>query len=210
MFGGRVLGVKLSELQEKVEIKLIITAEGSKANMEMKGVIKSIIRDNMAIIDIDYASEKKLKFDNVRVDLECDNEDDVPILWRDVKIVYYKSEYLLQTPTEGKRHNRRNCFRVGVSKKAVMTLERNGNRTVMVRDISLSGFSITDRNKELNLSVGSKVRVKFEDIGHILDLTGVVVRIEEHEDMIIYGMEITNICKDLSSYISVKQRRNRM
>lgn len=204
------MGVKLSELQEGFEIKLIITAEKSKKNMEMKGAIKSIIRDNMAIVDIDYESEKKLKFDSVRVDLEYDNEDDVPILWRDVKIVYYQSEYVLQTPTEGKRHNRRNSFRVGVSKKAVMSLAGNGNQTVMVRDISLSGFSITDRQKQLNLSVGSKVRVKFEDIGHILDLAGNVVRIEEHEDMIIYGMEISNICKDLSSYISVKQRRNRM
>lgn len=183
------MGVKLSELQEGFEIKLIITAEKSKKNMEMKGAIKSIIRDNMAIVDIDYESEKKLKFDSVRVDLEYDNEDDVPILWRDVKIVYYQSEYVLQTPTEGKRHNRRNSFRVGVSKKAVMSLAGNGNQTVMVRDISLSGFSITDRQKQLNLSVGSKVRVKFEDIGHILDLAGNVVRIEEHEDMnyIWYG-----------------------
>lgn len=49
----------------------------------------------------------------------------------------------------------------------------------------------------------------FEDIGHILDLAGRVVRVEEREDMTIYGLEICNLCKDLSSYVNIKQRRKK-
>lgn len=40
-------------------------------------------------------------------------------------------------------------------------------------------------------------------------MDGRVVRIEEREDMIIYGMAICNMCKDLSAYVNNKQRRNR-
>ena len=77
---------------------------------------------------------------------------------------------------------------------------------VMIRDISLTGFSITDRKQELKLEIGDELSVKFEDRAHMLDLAGRVVRIEEHEDRVIYGLEICNLCKDLSSYISVRQR----
>ena len=79
----------------------------------------------------------------------------------------------------------------------------------MVRDLSLTGFSISDRKKELALDIGSELSVSFEDLGHVLNLTGRVVRIEEQEDVNIYGFEICNLCKDLSSYLSVKQRQKR-
>ena len=39
--------------------------------------------------------------------------------------------------------------------------------------------------------------------------SGRVVRLEEMEHMIIYGMETRNLCKDLSTYISMKQQKNR-
>ena len=119
----------------------------------------------------------------------------------------YKHDYILQVFSDGMKYNRRDSFRVGVS---VLAEFRKGGRTqqVLIRDISVSGFAISDRKNELGLSKGDEVFVKFEDIGHYLDLAGRVVRIEEREDMIIYGLEICNLCKDLSSYVSIKQRRN--
>ena len=203
------MGIKLSELEVGFEIKLKISSDNSKETMEMKGVIKSIVKSNIAIIDLDYPTERRLNFDNVNVDLEYCQDENVPILWRDVKIAYYKGEYVLQAPSDGRRHNRRGCFRVGVSVKAPIRIEGKGTEVAMIRDVSLSGYSISDRRKELNIDVGDKVSVKFEDSGHNLNLVGIVVRTEEREDMVIYGLEICNICKDLSSYISVKQRHNR-
>ena len=80
---------------------------------------------------------------------------------------------------------------------------------VMVKDISVSGFSISDRQRELKLRKGDQLTISFEDQGFRLELAGRVVRIEEREDMIVYGMTITNICNDLSSYINFKQRPTR-
>ena len=79
----------------------------------------------------------------------------------------------------------------------------------MIRDLSLTGFSIADRKKELSLGIGSELSVSFEDLGHVLNLVGRVVRIEEQEEVNIFGFEICNLCKDLSSYLSVKQRQKR-
>ncbi|MBE5944119.1 MAG: PilZ domain-containing protein [Lachnospiraceae bacterium] len=198
------MGIKISELEEESQVRLLISNQEN--SMTLGAWIKKIVRDDMAFITLDFPPGKRLVFDNVKVDMEYGQEDDVPVVWRDVRIASYKGEYVLQSTEEGRRHNRRGCFRVGVSTQAVLCTVGRGAGKVMIRDISLTGFSITDRKKELEFKVGEKVEVYFEDLGHILNLVGRVVRIEEHEEMNIYGLEITNMCRDLSSYISVKQR----
>ena len=116
----------------------------------------------------------------------------------------------MQVFSDGTKHNRRGSFRVGVSSPAKVRNAAPGTpREVMVRDVSLTGFSISDRKKELSLNAGDMLSVFWEDFGHILDLTGRVVRIETQEDVIIYGFEICNVCKDLPSYINKKQRQKR-
>lgn len=201
------MGIKLSELDEGSNVKLLVSK--GENNIEIDAVIKKIARADTALIEIDHPSGKRLNFAGVNVDLEYGQEEDVPVLWKDVRVAAYKTDYVLQTTSDGRRHNRRSSFRVGVSTYAQLRMMGKGASQVMIRDISISGFSITDRKKELNFDIGEKVSVKFEDLGHTLDLVGRVVRTEEHEDMIIYGLEITNLCKDLSSYVSLKQRKNR-
>ena len=80
---------------------------------------------------------------------------------------------------------------------------------VVVRDVSLTGFSLTDRKKELELTQGTHGLLRYEDIGHQLEIEGNVVRIEETEEYIIYGFVITKSCRDLSSYVNIKQRQKR-
>ena len=92
---------------------------------------------------------------------------------------------------------------------AQMKMSGNGAKHVLVKDISLSGFAIADRKKELELSKGTLLSIYFEDAGCVIDLTGKLVRIEEREDMIIYGFQTINLCHDLSNYLNIKQRRNR-
>lgn len=203
--GVDVGGVKLSEIEENSQITLLVKNKDN--SMEINGSVIRHVRENIALISLDYDTTQRLIFEGVKIDMEYCHENEVPYIWRNVKIVNYKHDYILQVFSDGMKYNRRDSFRVGVS---VLAEFRKGGRTqqVLIRDISVSGFAISDRKNELGLSKGDEVFVKFEDIGHYLDLAGRVVRIEEREDMIIYGLEICNLCKDLSSYVSIKQRRN--
>ena len=156
-------------------------------------------------------ANKKFSFENIRTDLEFCPEGDVPIIWYSTKVVHYKeTTYAVQVFSEGAKHNRRGSFRVGVSSPAKVKNPTPGcPREVMIKDVSLTGFAVSDRKRELSLSIGDSLSVFWEDFGHMLDLAGHVVRIEEHDDVIIYGFEICNVCKDLPSYISKKQRQKK-
>lgn len=201
--------MKLSEIQEGSKVALRLMTKGQK--LQLDAVLKKHIRENIAIITLMCDTSKRLTFDNVRVDLEYSPEGDVPLMWYSVKVVNYKDDdYAMQVFSDGTKHNRRGSFRVGVSSPAKVRNATPGTpREVMVRDVSLTGFSVSDRKKELSLNSGDMLSIYWEDFGHILDLTGRVVRIETQEDVVIYGFEICNVCKDLSSYINKKQRQKR-
>ena len=199
------MGHLLSEIAEGERFVLHISNEGN--SLDLYGIVKRHLKENIALISILY--NQPLNFENVHVDAEAMGEESIPIMWRNVKIVSYKGDYILQAPTDGVKHNRRGCFRVAVAMIAQMRMGGNGAKHVMVRDISLSGFAIADRKKELELSKGTVLSIFFEDLGCTIDLTGKLVRIEEREDMTIYGFQSINLCHDLSNYLNMKQRRNR-
>ena len=139
-------------------------------------------------------------------ELEFYPDGNVPIKWYNIQIISIDEGYMVQSSKDGTRLNRRSSFRVGVSSPArIKNPSPDMPREVMVRDISLTGFSVSDRKGELSLSSGDILSVYWEDFGHILDLTGRVVRTEEQEGVKIYGLEICNVCKDLSSYISKRK-----
>ncbi len=200
------MGVKLAEIEEGCPI--ILHINNNEHSMEMGAILKKHVKENIALIALDYDTTQVLNFDKVQVNLSYCQENGMPVIWNNVKIVNYKTEYLVQVSTDGVKNNRRNSFRVGVSATARLTMSKPGPQYITVRDISLSGFSITDRKKELGLVIGDKLSISYEDFGFMIDLEGRVVRIEEHEDMIIYGLVICNMCKDLSAYLNNKQRRH--
>ena len=189
--------MKLSELEEGSKLSLRIVTKDQK--MQLNAVLKKHIRENIALVTLLCDTSKKLSFDNVRTDMEYCPEGDVPLIWYNVKVVNYRAEdYALQV------------FSEGVSSPAKVRNAPPGfPREVMVRDVSLTGFSISDRKGELALKSGDTISIFWEDFGHILDLTGRVVRTVEQEGVIIYGFEICNVCKDLPSYINKKQRQKR-
>lgn len=176
----------------------------------MGATIARHLKDNIALISLDNSSGQVLKFDNVSINVIYTNAEGIPYIWLNSTVVYYQGQYLLQVKGDGgRRHNRRNSFRVGVSHYAKLRVTGRGEEEVVVRDVSLTGFSITDRKKELNLTQGTHVLLRYEDIGHELEIEGNVVRIEETEEFIIYGFVITRSCRDLSSYVNLKQRQKR-
>ncbi len=198
------MGIRLSELEEDCRITILASTEDN--HMRLDGYIKKIVNDVIAVIGIDFESPQRLNFDNVKVQLECLLDENVPYLWKQARIVNYKNEYVLQVACEGVRHNRRSNFRVPVSNLGTLKMVGRGSQKVMIKDVSISGFGIADRSKELGLGVGDRVNLIYEENGYELNLTGILVRKEEREDMDIYGFEITNLCRDLSKYISFKQR----
>ena len=199
------MGHLLGEIQEAERFVLHISNDGN--SLDLYGIVKKHLKENIALISILH--NQRLNFDNVHVDIEAMGEENIPIMWRNVKIVSYKENYILQAPTDGVKHNRRGCFRVAIASVAQMKMGGNGAKHVMIRDISLSGFAIADRKKELELTEGTVLSIYLEDLGYVIDLTGKLVRIEEREEMIIYGFKTINLCRDLSNYLNLKQRRNR-
>lgn len=200
--------IKFTDIKEDDSILLNIIS-GNK-EMEMDATLIKFVKADIAIIELDTPSTQVLRFDNVTVHMIYTNEAGIPYIFRSCKIVHYKGQYVIQIFGEGNRYNRRNCFRVGISKTARMRTMGRGEENVLVRDISLSGFGLTDRKKELHLEMGTRVAIRFEDLGHEIDLEGPLVRIEEHDDYIIYGFTISKSCKDLSSYVTYKQRQKRL
>lgn len=201
------MGVKLSEIEENTHI--VFHIHHGEQQMDLGGVLKKHLQENIAMITLDYQGSQRLVFDNVTIDMEFPQDNGVPLIWRNVKIVNHKIAYIMQVSVDGVRNNRRNSFRISVGKQAWFSMKGFESRYVTVKDVSASGFSIADRKRELKLTKGDQVSVSFEDLGYRLDLVGKVVRIEPREDMMVYGMVIINICNDLSTYINIKQRPTR-
>ena len=201
------MGVKLSEIEENTHI--VFHIHHGEQQMDLGGVLKKHLQENIAMITLDYQGSQRLVFDNVTIDMEFPQDNGVPLIWRNVKIVNHKVAYIMQVSVDGVRNNRRNSFRISVGKQGWFSMKGRDSRYVTVKDVSASGFSIADRKLELKLTKGDQVAVSFEDLGYRLDLVGKVVRIEAREDMMVYGMVIINICNDLSTYINIKQRPTR-
>lgn len=190
--------------------RILLNLSSGNKSMEMGASITRHLKDNIALITLDNSSGQILKFDNITINVIYTNNEGIPYIWLNSTVVYYQGQYLLQVKADGgRRHNRRSSFRVGVSHYAKLRRPGHGEVEVVVRDISLTGFSITDRKKELNMTQGMHVLLRYEDIGHQLELEGNVVRIEETEDYIIYGFVLTKSSRDLSSYVNTKQRQKR-
>ncbi len=201
------MGLKLTELEERSLITIVASSE--MGELKLQAYLKRVLKDDVAVIDVVFQEGRRLNFENVQLSIEYAPTDGVPFIWRGARIVFVKNQYVLQVSGEGVRFNRRSCFRVGVGCYARMAMVGRQGTDVMIRDVSLSGFSIADRDKSLDLELGNDLTVVFSDLGYNLKLVGRVVRIEEMENMIIYGMETRNLCKDLSPYITIKQQRNR-
>lgn len=200
--------------QEFTEIevgsRILLNLSSGNKSMEMGATIAKHLKSNIALITLDNSSGQILKFDNVVINVVYTNAEGIPYIWLNSTIVYYQGQYLLQVRADGgRRHNRRNSFRVGVSHYAKLRVAGQGELEVVVRDVSLTGFSLTDRKKELGLTQGTHALLRYEDIGHQLEIEGNVVRIEETDEYIIYGFVITKSCRDLSSYVNLKQRQKR-
>lgn len=199
---------EFSEIE--VGSRLLLNLSSGNKTMEMGATVVRHLKENIALILLDNNSGQVLKFDNININVVYTNAEGIPYIWLNSTILYYQGQYLLQVKADGgNRHNKRNSFRVGVSHYAKLQRPGHGETDVVVRDISLTGFSIADRKNELNMITGTRVVLRYEDMGYNLELEGNLVRIEEEEDYISYGFVLTKSSRDLSSYVNMKQRNKR-
>lgn len=182
---------------------IILMLHNGSVHMKMNATIINLIREDIAIISLETATTHVLKFDHMEIEVVYVTEDDVAYMWKKAKIVHFKNNYVLQVNGEGSRYNRRCSYRVNISRSATVRTD-DGEYRVIVKDVSLTGFSIADKKNELALSIQSGATLYFEDINHTIDLYGEVMRIEEHDDYKVYGFSIRRSCRDLPSYITTK------
>ena len=200
------MGITFEEVKENSTITLSIYLGGKRMNL--KAVVEKHLGNNFSLIDIDYPHEKHLHFDNVSIDVLYYSDDKMPMIWRNAKIITHKNLYILQVHKYGIKSNRRCNTRVPVSILGWISISDQKPFQTMIRDVSITGFAITDRKKELALASGAVVSLTFDDITFHLELNGTVVRIEEHDNYTIYGVSIINFCRDYPLYVHTKQRKN--
>lgn len=201
------MGHKFTEVGE--DSPIVLSIRSNDKHMELGAVVKKHLGKNLTLITLNYGGGKRLVFDNVQIDVLYCASDSIPILWHNAKVINHKDNYLLQITADGTKSNRRNSFRVSVATYGWMNQVGKPPKQVMIKDVSMTGFAITDRKKELKLEKGDRIAVSFDDLIFSLKLDGKLVRIEEHDDYSVYGFVILNVCNDLSSYINQKQRKNR-
>ena len=189
---------------------IIIMMHHGNVHSKLDGNIINLIRDDIATISLDTPTTHILKFDHMELEFIYVAEDGSQYIWKKAKIVYFKNNYVLQVKGDGTKYNRRMTYRVNISQTAEIRLADDSIHRTMVKDVSLTGFSIMDKRNTLNLKLEDGVTIFFEDINHKLDLYGVVIRIEEKDGSTIYGFSIRRSCRDLPSYITTKlgDRRN--
>lgn len=183
---------------------IIIMMHNGSVHMKLMGNIINLIREDIATISLETPTTQILKFDHTELEVIYVSQEGIPFIWKKAKIVHFKNNYVLQVKGDGSKYNRRMTYRVKLSLSAELRKSDDSLYQATVKDVSLTGFSICDKNKELLLSKDDGVTIQFEDIDYTINLYGTVIRIEEKEDSITYGFIIRRSCRDLPSYITAK------
>ena len=196
-----------ADIKEKSPLTLML--HSGNMHMRMDAVLVSHMKENIAVITLETNVKGVLKFEGIKIEVTYVTDNGIPYKWNNAKIVYYKNSYVIQVIGEGHRFNRRNTYRVSIGKLCQMRTPDGKKAHTMLHDISLSGFSITDKNNDYKFKMGDNATITYEDLGYNLDLFGKVVRIDVRAGYILYGFSIIRSCRDLPTYISTKQRRKR-
>ena len=183
---------------------IILMLHNGSVHMKLDATVINLIREDIAIITLETSVTQVLRFDNIEINVVYVSDEGTPYIWKKAKIVHFKNNYILEVKGEGVRYNRRYTYRVNVNRVAQVRTADDDEFRVNVKDVSLTGFSLADKKNELHLEIDDGVSIYFEDMNHIIDLYGTVMRIEKRDDYYIYGLRIKRSCRDLPSYITAK------
>ena len=195
--------MNFNEIAPDTPLMLHIYKESKQLNISVR--ITRYLDDTTAIITLDYDSDHVLNFDGVTIDLEFGLEQAAPYMWKNIRVVYLRGNYILRVfAKDGIKTNRRDSFRVHIG--VYGRTNRAGISSVMVKDISHSGFALTTNKPLEGLTIGETLVVTFDDLTYRIRLEGTLVRTEERDEHYIYGFKSTVFCPQLAAYLACKQR----
>lgn len=183
---------------------IILMLHNGSVHMKLDATVINLIREDIAIITLETSVTQVLRFDNIEINVVYVSEEGTPYMWKKAKIVHFKNNYILEVKGEGVRYNRRYTYRVNVNRMAQVRTANDEEFRISIKDVSLTGFSLADKKNELHLEIDDGISIYLEDMNHIIDLYGTVMRIEKRDDYYIYGLRIKRSCRDLPSYITAK------
>lgn len=145
--------------------------------------------------------------------------DSKPMIFRNIILNTMKRDdgtfcYGVQCAEEGIEINRRGAFRCSIGVRSMMRIGlAKTTYDIIVRDVSLTGFSFvfcsledsTDVGKGIHLVLNDYLEETCEDFS--FQLYGNVVRVEEVENgKTIYGCKLAEPVRGLDTYIAKKER----
>lgn len=211
--------MRIEELTPGLSITFLVTINKEFLSFETK-VQEVYPRKHLVLAEAIYYNDKIVSFrgKNIIVDLLVKRGDEKPQLFKNVTVTTMRKPdntlcYNLATIAESKPYNRRQHFRCYVGLPTVVQFGANHSaQDAIIRDISLSGFSVTC-SKDMEILPNQIVHTLFNDYIDELDekfslhLYGLIVRTHELENgKIVYGCRLNNHVSGLDNYIAKKER----
>lgn len=211
--------MKIEELTPGLGLTFLVTI--NKEFISFETTVQDVYpRKHLVLADPIYYNGKIVSFrgTNIIVDVLVKRGDEKPQLFKNVTVTTMRKPdnslcYTLATIAESKTYNRRQHFRCYVGLPTVVQFGPNRSaQDAIIRDISLSGFSVTC-SKNIEISPKQIVHTLFQDYIEELDETfslhlyGLIVRTHELENgKIVYGCRLNTRVSGLDKYIAKKER----
>ena len=162
-----------------------------------------------AVLDFDSA--------NVTISMIAYEEEKSPYMWQIVHITKEIRDntayHVISSNLSGVKINRRENFRLFLGLDATATLMGGKPFSVIVKDISSSGFAVlVDMNNPISVHKNDIMQLEFVDKSFEEDfvLNGRVVRMDKTDKYLLYGCRLLAENPTIDKYIANKQLENRV
>lgn len=212
--------MKVSDLAVGQEIKILVMIGEQKlefpSSIEMTNPKKKLAYLSPAMKD---GKILNFKGKGILTSLLVQLPDSKPLIFRNVTLNTMKKEdgtfcYGMQCLSEGLEVNRRGAFRCSIDIRTVMRIGLDRTTyDIILRDISVTGFSFLFCDSENTCEVGKSVHTVLNDYleetceNFSFQIYGDVVRCEELENgKVVYGCKLAEKIRNLDKYIAQKER----
>lgn len=203
--------MQVSEIKKGSIITIVAIFQNQKLTFDSE--VKLVSGNTILVPTINYDQKTAGFNENFMVDIHYTNTEDGQ-LYRfpdaQLSLVRYGSAlfHKISIEHEGAVYNRRGDYRLYIGKDMKISVDKEHYTealTVMLKDISLSGFAFVSKE---TYEIGNNVYLKYRDEKFYIELPGNIVRsnFNEHLNANIYGCTIAESFPKLGEYLIVKQR----
>lgn len=201
---------------------IIISVHAGEQQLEFESELE-LVNNKKHIVYLSpiMKKDKLLTFTakGILTDIIVNLPDSKPYIFRNMILNAMKKEdgtfcYGVLDNAEGMALNRRGAFRCSIDCNAVLRIgTMHKTYDIIIRDVSLTGFSFTFCSSEDSCSVNQTVHCVLNDFleetfeKFSFQLYGIVVReVELENGKMIYGCKLTATVRGLDNYIAKKER----